>query len=249
MQRTSGYGHGLDETPDAACVAPAPFVALRLNVAQQSDALVLLRLLPDGYALLVFFDPQHRAIMDKKKYGNEGERQRGRAKLPAMSEDYIDACCIESARILKPSGYLMRWMDKFCLCEGHHLRISQQLLERVDLIAWDNLRPGQGDRCRNRGDYLLALQKPPKRARATWRDRGIWCRWVEKIDLKRYPRKLYPHTKPIGLIKRLIAATTQPDDVIIDPCAGSFVVLHAALELGRNFFGCDLKLPDGGAHG
>jgi len=222
MQRTSGYGHGLDETPDAACVAPAPFAALRLNVAQQSDALVLLRLLPDGYAPLVFFDPQHRAIMDKKKYGNEGERQRGRAKLPAMSEDYIDACCIESARILKPSGYLMRWMGKFCLCEGHHLRISQQLLERVDLIAWDNLRPGQGDRCRNRGDYLLALQKPPKRA---------------------------PHTKPIGLIKRLIAATTQPDDVIIDPCAGSFVVLHAALELGRNFFGCDLKLPDGGAHG
>jgi len=143
MQRTSGYGHGLDETPDAACVAPAPFAALRLNVAQQSDALVLLRLLPDGYAPLVFFDPQHRAIMDKKKYGNEGERQRGRAKLPAMSEDYIDACCIESARILKPSGYLMRWMDKFCLCEGHHLRISQQLLERVDLIAWDNLRPGQ----------------------------------------------------------------------------------------------------------
>jgi len=26
----------------------------------------------------------------------------------------------------------------------------------------------------------------------------------------------------------------------LDPCAGSFVVLHAARELGREFLGCDL---------
>src|SRR5262245_27246503 len=107
-----------------------------LNVAQRGDALVLLRSLADGCAPLVFFDPQHRAVLDKLKFGNEGERQRGRARLPAMSEDYIDAVCCESARVLQPSGYLMRWIDTFGLCEGHHLRIP---LKPVDLIAWDSM--------------------------------------------------------------------------------------------------------------
>jgi site-specific DNA-methyltransferase (adenine-specific) len=50
-----------------------------LNVAQRGDALELLRALPDGRAPLVFFDPQHRAVLDQLKYGNESARQRGRA--------------------------------------------------------------------------------------------------------------------------------------------------------------------------
>jgi site-specific DNA-methyltransferase (adenine-specific) len=84
-----------------------------------------------------------------------------------------------------------------------------------------------------------ALQKPPIKARATWRDNGIPCRWIEKIN-----RSIHPHIKPIGLIARLIAATTQIGDVIIDPAAGSFVVLQAAMRLGRNFVGCDLQPPE-----
>jgi site-specific DNA-methyltransferase (adenine-specific) len=206
-----------------------------LNVAQRDDALILLQSLPDACTPLAFFDPQHRAVLDKLKFGNEGERQRGRAALPAMSEAYIDAVCLEIARVLKPSGYLMRWADTFTLCEGHHLRIPREYLKPVDLIAWDSLRVGMGKRSRRRGDYLLVLQKSPIRAGATWQDHGIPSRWAEKVD-----RKLHPHIKPIGLITRLIAATTRPDDLVVDPAAGSFVVMHAARKLGRNFIGCDL---------
>jgi site-specific DNA-methyltransferase (adenine-specific) len=82
---------------------------------------------------------------------------------------------------------------------------------------------------------LLVLQKPPKKARGTWSDNRIRDRWVEKVD-----RKLHAHVKPIGLIKRLIGAVTKPGDLVVDPAAGSFVVMHAARELGRNFVGCDL---------
>jgi len=206
-----------------------------LNIAQQGDALALLRSLLDGCTPLVFFDPQHRSVLDKLKFGNEGERQRGRAGLPAMSEDYIDACCTETARVLRPSGYLMRWMDTFGLCEAHHARIPRQSLTPVDLIAWDCLRIGMGKRSRRRGDYLLILQKLPIKAGTTWHDHGIPSRWPEKID-----RAVHPHIKPIGLITRLIAATTQPGDLVVDPAAGSFVVMHAAHRLGRNFIGCDL---------
>jgi len=70
-----------------------------------------------------WFEPiwQHAAailFLDRQKYGNEGERQSARAKLPAMSSDYIDAVCIEFARVVKPAGYLLRWIDKYCLCQG-----------------------------------------------------------------------------------------------------------------------------------
>lgn len=144
------------------------------NVAQRGDALELLRSLPDGCTPLVFFDPQHRGVLDRLKFGNEGARQRRRAELPPMAESYIDAVCRESTRVLRPSGYLLRWIDTLGICEAHHLRIAD-VLKPVDLIAWDNLRPGMGKRSRRRGDYLLILQKSPITA-STWRDHGILSR-------------------------------------------------------------------------
>jgi site-specific DNA-methyltransferase (adenine-specific) len=214
---------------DAELIAP-PAV---LNVAQRRDALDLLRSLPAGCSPLAFFDPQHRAVLDRLKFGNEGARQRGRARLPSMPEEYIDACCREIARTLIPGGYLMLWVDTFGLCESHHLRIVDAL-KPVDLIAWDCLRMGMGKRTRRRGDYLLVLQKPPVHAR-TWRDHAIPSRWPEKVD-----RRVHPHVKPIGLIGRLIAAVTEPEDLVVDPAAGSFVVMKAAHQLDRHFVGCDV---------
>ena len=53
-------------------------------------------------------------------------------------------------------------------------------------------------------------------------------------------KRKHPHQKPRELIKALIKATTSQGDLIIDPCAGSFVVLEVCQELGREFLGCDL---------
>src|SRR5262249_22191868 len=161
------------------------------NIAQRGDALVLLHSLPDGCAALGFFDPQFRELLDRQKYGNEGVlRQSERARLPAMTPDYIDAVIHEFGRVLKPSGYLMRWIDKFCLCEGHHLRIPSDTLKIVELIATDNQRLGMGYRARCRGDFLIVMQARPTMARATWTDHAIPDRWAEKVD-----RKLHPHIK------------------------------------------------------
>ncbi len=205
------------------------------NIAQYGDALMLLRSLPDSCTRLVFFDPQHRDNLDKLKYGNEGSRQQERCLLPQMSGDYIEQCCRESVRVLQPSAYLMLWQNAFGLCEGWHRRLDD-VLKCVELIAWDNERLGMGYRARRRGDYVVALQKPPLKARATWRTKPtIPDRWVEKVD-----RKLHPHIKPIGLIRALIEAITKPGELVVDPAAGSFVVLHAAHQLGREFIGCDL---------
>jgi site-specific DNA-methyltransferase (adenine-specific) len=216
--------------------ARRPEDAIKRNVVQRGDALDLLTSLPDACAALAFFDPQHRGVLDKLKFGNEGARQKGRAALPAMPDDYIDACCREIARVLRPSGYCMRWFDTYGLCEAHHLRVAD-CLKGVDIIAWDNLRMGMGYRTRRRGDNLLVLQRPPVTAK-NWRDHGIPNRWDERVD-----RRIHPHVKPVGLIERLIAAVTLPGDLVIDPAAGSFGVLHAALRQGREFIGCDAVAP------
>jgi site-specific DNA-methyltransferase (adenine-specific) len=204
------------------------------NVAQNGDALELLRSLPDACARLVFFDPQHRENLDKLKYGNEGARQIERCLLPSMTSEYIDACLRDTARVLMPSGYLMLWENAFGLVQGHHLRVVD-VLQTVDLIAWDNQAFGMGYRARRRGDYLVVFQRPPIKAKATWRDHGIPDRWVEKVS-----RKLHPHIKPIGLITRLIGAVTVSGELVVDPAAGSFAVMHATHQLGREFVGCDL---------
>jgi site-specific DNA-methyltransferase (adenine-specific) len=204
------------------------------NVAQRGDALSLLQSLADACTRLVFFDPQHRENLDKLKYGNEGARQRERCLLPTMTSEYIDVCCRESARVLMPRSYLMRWQNAFQIGEAHHRRVAD-VLSCVDVVAWDNQRQSNGWRARRRGDYLVVLQKPPLKARSTWRDRGIPDRWVEKVD-----RKLHPHIKPIGLIARLIGAITAPGELVVDPAAGSFAVMYAAQQLGRNFVGCDI---------
>jgi site-specific DNA-methyltransferase (adenine-specific) len=158
-----------------------------------------------------------------------------------MSSEYIDECCREFARVLRPSGYLMLWQNAFRTLEGHHKRLAD-VLQGVGLIAWDHERPGNGYRERRRGDYVVVLQKPPIKARATWRTKPmIPDRWVERIV---HPRSQHPHIKPIGLIRALIEAITSPGDLVVDPAAGSFVVMRAAHELGREFIGVDLAYQE-----
>ncbi len=202
--------------------------------AMRGDALTLLRSLPDGVATIVFWDPQHRSVLERQQYGNEGARQKQRCTIPSMTDDYIKAAERDIAQVLKPSGYAFIWADAYRMCQAEHLHVAD-VLPPVALVAWDNERMGMGYRIRERGDYLVVLQKPPLKAKSTWRDHGIPSRWAEKVD-----RKIHPHIKPAGLIRRLVAATTVPGDLVVDPAAGSFVVMHIAHELDRRFAGCDI---------
>ena len=52
---------------------------------------------------------------------------------------------------------------------------------------------------------------------------------------------IHPTQKPIQLIKFLIETFTDPDDVVIDPVAGSGVTLLAANQLSRRGYGFEIK--------
>lgn len=208
-----------------------------VNARQKMDGLHLLRTLDDGTAALVNFDPQYRNVLDKLKYGNEGKgRQKRRAGLAAMSNDQIREWLTEIGRVLAPSGHCLLWCDKFILAEGKHLEWGTPELHRVDLIAWHKERMGMGRRSRGVLEYLLVLQKAPIRAKDTWTDHGIPDGYPERVD-----RSIHPHAKPLGLTSRLIRAVTMPGDLVVDPCAGSYVVLQACIATKRQFVGCDIK--------
>lgn len=183
-----------------------------------------------------FFDPQYRGIMEKMKYGNEGQRQKERAVLQQMSDETIKVFIDEINRALAPSGHLFLWIDKFHLCEGTAHWTKDTSLSIVDLITWDKGKIGMGYRTRRKSEYILILQKAPNKAKGHWTRHDIPDVWTEKIAEKKHP-----HQKPLTLQKNLIEAVSSDGDYIVDPCAGSYSVMEACKELNRNFIGCDLK--------
>ena len=79
---------------------------LSFNSKLKMDGLDLLKSLRDNSVNVVFFDPQYRGVLDKMNYGNEGERQIERSKLPQMSEKKITSFIKEINRTLQNSGHL-----------------------------------------------------------------------------------------------------------------------------------------------
>lgn len=207
------------------------------NVRNKMNGVDFLRSLIDDEAALAFCDPQYRGLLDHMAYGNEGAKQKGRASLPQMDDDTISFFVEEIERILKPSGYLMLWLDKFSIASSHHLRYFMRThFQTVDLVTWNKMRPGLGRRMRCQTEFLLIAQKRPIQASRTWTDHSLVDSWAEQSD-----PSIHPHAKPTVLTERLIRATTKRGDLVIDPCAGGYGVLEACRRTARDFAGCDIK--------
>lgn len=207
-----------------------------MNCKNTADGLNLLENINDSMIAVTFFDPQYRGVLDKLKYGNEGKgREKARLNLKQMDEETIIKFIQEINRVLKDSGHLFLWIDKFHLCQGIQAWIGNTRLNIVDMVVWDKGRIGMGYRTRRKSEYLVVLQKHPVKAKACWTDHAIPDVWQEKII------KTHPHSKPVGLQQRLISATTKEDDIVLDPAAGGFSVLEACKLAGRDFIGCDIE--------
>lgn len=212
---------------------------LKKNFKYKTDGLQLLSKVENDSIATAFFDPQYRGILDKLKYGNEGEsRGKARCDLIQMSEEIIVQFVNELSRVIKNSGHLFLWIDKFHLCSNFLTWFLNTKFNLVDLIVWDKDKIGMGYRSRRKSEYLAVFQKSPVRAKDCWTLHNIPDVWTEKIS-KEY--KNHPHSKPIELQKQLILATTKPGDIILDPAAGGFSVLTACQQLeDRYFIGGDI---------
>ena len=50
----------------------------------------------------------------------------------------------------------------------------------------------------------------------------------------------YPTQKPVALLERILNASSNPGDVVLDPFCGCGTAVHAAQKLGRNWIGIDI---------
>lgn len=62
-------------------------------------------------------------------------------------------------------------------------------------------------------------------------------RWLTPKDQERLG---YPTQKPLGLLERIISASSNENDIILDPFCGCGTAVHAAQKLNRQWIGIDI---------
>lgn len=195
------------------------------------DALNVLPTLPDDSVAAVVSDPPYGMRM-------RATSMRTKSTLPKIANDERPFIWWlgQAFRVTRPGGALLcfcRWdcQDVFrnaAATAGYKLK-SQ--------IIWDRVWHGTGD-CAGqfapqhevvwfatKGRCLLRGKRPRSVLR------------VRKVD----PRKLrHLAEKPVELLRRLVAAVTDPGDVVLDPLCGVGSTGVAALQLRRRFIGIEL---------
>ena len=206
-----------------------------LNTKQSGEALELLTNLENNSVSLVFLDPQYEAV-----------RNVLRTDYPLYSQSDYQILRIlgQIERVLKPSAFCLLWVNKTLLGND---RVPLWLLKTpnlkiVDFLVWHKKNTlGLGNWLRSNAEFCFLLQKYPQSGKV-FKNRSFGNVWEEKVVP--ISKRQHPHQKPRELIRALITATTQERDLIIDPCAGSFVVLEVCQELSRNYLGVNLTYQE-----
>ena len=69
---------------------------------------------------------------------------------------------------------------------------------------------------------------------------SLWTDREVRITSSSKERTGYPTQKPVALYARMIKASSNQHDVVLDPFAGSGTTLDAAQSLGRRWIGIDI---------
>ena len=171
---------------------------------------------------------------------------------------FLEPFLVESRRLLKPSGALYLHLD---YREAHYAKVLlDEIFGRecfVNEIIWAY---DYGGRTKKRWpakhDTILFYAKDPERnlfnadeveripymapglvgAEKAARGKLPTDVWWHTIVSPTGKEKLgYPTQKPLGVLKRIVSASSPPGGLVVDLVAGSGTAGAAALELGRRF--------------
>lgn len=109
-------------------------------------------------------------------------------------------------------------------------RFSTEELDRLHSIGRILLQKDGTPRKDGLKVYLDEAVGPP--LQDIWVDIGIAPTSNERLG--------YPTQKPVALLERIIAASSNPDDLILDPFCGCGTTIAAAHKLGRRWIGIDV---------
>jgi site-specific DNA-methyltransferase (adenine-specific) len=93
-------------------------------------------------------------------------------------------------------------------------------------------------------DGTLDVSKRPRFKRYLDEQKGtvtttVWSD-IPPINARAQERLGYPTQKPVALLERIISASSNPGDVVLDPFCGCGTTVHAAQKLGRQWIGIDV---------
>ena len=206
-----------------------------LNTKQSGEALELLTNLKENSVSLVFFDPQYEPVWNvlSRDY-----------PLYSQSDYQILRILEQIERVLKSSSFCLLWVNKTLLGNDRIplWLLKTPVLKIVDFLVWHKKNSlGLGNWLRSNAEFCFLIQKYPQSGKL-FKNRSFGNVWEENVVPN--SKRKHPHQKPRELIKALISATTNEKDLVVDPCAGSFVVLEVCQELKREFLGCDLTFKE-----
>lgn len=118
-------------------------------------------------------------------------------------------------------------------CDHRHAALTFDWAEHIRHGAWVKLSPMPqitGDRPGSGHETLLALHRQGKKH---WNGRGKPFVYITRLIKGREEKILVPTQKPLALVKQLVLDFTDPDELVIDPCAGSGTTAEACIEMGR----------------
>ena len=165
----------------------------------------------------------------------------------AAYDDFTRAWLVECRRVLKPEGAL--WV----IGSYHNIFRVGTILQDLGFwvlndVVWRKTNPMpnfRGRRFTNAHETLVWVSMGPK-ARYTLNDelqmRSDWlfpiCSGPERLKADG-GRKMHPTQKPEALLHRIILASSNKGDVILDPFLGSGTAAAVAKRLGRCFIGIE----------
>ncbi len=235
-------------------------LALPVDRIIKGDCINAMRALPDACVDMVFADPPYNLQLGGDLFRPEGGRvdavDNDWDKFDSLAtyDAFSKAWLAEAHRILKPNGTL--WV----IGSYHNIfRVGAVLQDEgfwiLNDIIWRKANPMpnfKGTRFTNAHETLIWASKGEKarytfnyRAMKTLNDelqmRSDWlipiCGGQERI--KRGGTKAHPTQKPEALLYRLLLATTNPGDVVLDPFFGTGTTGAVAKRLGRHFIGIE----------
>ena len=132
-----------------------------------------------------------------------------------------------------PAGYsrLPDWLKEILPSQrewdqlGIHSKLD--LMDSHGMIHWPKKAGGAP-----RFKYYLS-DAPGKIAGDTWTN-------IPKVAAHAKERLGYPTQKPLALLERIIRASSNPGDVVLDPFCGCGTAIDAAQSLGRRWLGIDV---------
>jgi site-specific DNA-methyltransferase (adenine-specific) len=199
------------------------------------DAVEWLRGRPDESVDLVITDPAYESLEKHRAIGTTTRLKHSKSSSNDWFTIFPNArfgeLFAEVHRVLKRNTHF------YLLCDAETMFVAKPAAEAAGFrfwkpLVWDKCTIGMGYHYRARYELILFFEKGKRRLN----DLGI----ADVISVPRV-RGGYPAEKPAEVAAVLIAQSTQPGEVVIDPFMGSGSVGVAALGLGRRFLGNDLN--------